>query len=111
MYVVCKKQGGGEVLRKWSQVEMIGSNYFGWVVNSGTGGVGIMVAEKWVEKVLEVRRVNARVIVRKLLFDKHILTVVSTYASQIGLSGEEEDDFWDRLVHVVSGIREREKLL
>ena len=38
-----------------------------------------MVAEKWMEKVLEVRRVNARVVVLKLLFNKHnILTVVST---------------------------------
>ena len=57
----------------------------------GTGGVGIMVAEKWVEKVLEVKRVNARVIVLKLLFDKHILTVVSTYAPQIGLSEEKKE--------------------
>ena len=51
---------------------------------TGTGGVGIMVAEKWVEKVLDVRRVNASVIVLKLSFDKRILTVVSTYAPQIG---------------------------
>ena len=67
---------------------------------TGTGSVGIMVAEKWVEKVLEVRRVNARVIVLKLLFDKHILTVVSTYAPQIGLSEEEKDEFWNTLGHV-----------
>ena len=33
-----------------------------WIgCDCGTGGVGIMVVEKWVEKVLEVRRVNARV--------------------------------------------------
>ena len=60
-----------------------------------------MVAEKWMEKVLEVRRVNARVIILKLLFDKRILTVVSTYAPQIGLSEEEKDVFWDTPVHVV----------
>ena len=69
MYAVCKKQG--EVMQEWSQVEMIGINYFEWVV-TGTGSVGIMVAEKWVEKVLEVRRVNARVIVQKLLFEKRM---------------------------------------
>ena len=76
--------------------------------DSGTGCVEIVVAEKWVERVLEVRRVNARVTVLKLLFDKHILTVVSTYAPQIGLSEENKDEFWDTLVHVVSGISERE---
>ena len=39
---------------------------------TGTRGVGISMAEKWVEKVLEVRRVNARVIVQKLLFEKRM---------------------------------------
>ena len=43
-----------------------------------------MVAEKWLEKVLEVRSVNARVIVPKMVIDKRMLTVVSTYAPQIG---------------------------
>ena len=59
---------------------------------------------------MEVRKVNASVIILKLLFDTCILTVVSTYAPQIGLSEEEEekDEIWDTLVHVVSGISERE---
>ena len=28
-YAVCKKQGGGVVLQEWSQVKMMGANYFG----------------------------------------------------------------------------------
>ena len=74
---------------------------------TGTGGVGIMVAEKWVEKMLEVRRVNARVVVLKLLFDKRILTVVSTYAPQIGLSEDEKDEFWDTCACCFRDKRER----
>ena len=74
---------------------------------TGTRGVGVLMDEKWVEKVLEVRRVNARVIVLKLLFDKNVLTVVSTFSPQIGLR-KEKDEFWDTIGPVVSGISERE---
>ena len=43
-----------------------------WIgCDSGTGSVGIKVADKWVERVLEVRRVNTRVIIQKLF--EHIL--------------------------------------
>ena len=35
--------------------------------NAGTGGVDILVAEKWIEKVIDVNRVNERIIVIKVI--------------------------------------------
>ena len=35
-----------------------------WIGNStGYGGVGIFIAEKWIDKVIDVKRVNDRIIV------------------------------------------------
>ena len=51
-----------------------------WIGNStGYGGVGIFIAEKWVDKVIDVKRVNDRIIVVKFLIGKRIVTAVSVY--------------------------------
>mgnify|MGYP006048020575 CR=1 FL=1 len=39
----------------------------------GTGGVGILVAEKWTDKVIDVRRVNERIMVLRVVIGKSIL--------------------------------------
>ena len=40
---------------------------FFWVAHSvDTGGVGILLPEKWIEKVIDVNRVNERIIVIKV---------------------------------------------
>ena len=60
-----------------------------WTGNSsGHGGVGIMVAEKWIEKVIAVNRVNDRLMSVKLLVGKTIMAIHSTYAPQQGLPKE-----------------------
>lgn len=42
------------------------------------------------------------------LFDTCIVTLVSIHTPQVGLSKEEKNDFLDTVVHVVSGISERD---
>ena len=43
----------------------------------GTAGVGMMVAEKWVKNVLEVKRVNERIMVVRVRVGKVILNLLS----------------------------------
>ena len=45
-----------------------------WSGNSkGTAGVGVFVAEKWIEKVFEVKRVSDRIILVKVIVGQRVL--------------------------------------
>ena len=60
-----------------------------WMGNDKcTGGVGSFVAEKWVDKVIDVNRVSDRIIMLKLMVVETISTAISVYAPQCGLSSE-----------------------
>ena len=72
---------------KWrgSSVRMIGGKdiryKFFWMGNDqGTGGVGILIAEKWVEHVVEVKWVSERICSIKVNVSFTILTIFSIYA-------------------------------
>ena len=77
----------------------------------GLGGVGIFAAEKYIDKVVEVRRVSDRVIVLKVLLGKTVLNVISAYAPQAGRPNEEKEEFWVLLARTVSEMNECEKLV
>ncbi|ESN91067.1 hypothetical protein HELRODRAFT_182318 [Helobdella robusta] len=66
-----------------------------WKGDDGTGGVGVMVREELVEKVLEVRRRSNGVIVLVIVFGKVIVRVISGYAPQQSRKEEEKDRFYD----------------
>ena len=84
---------------------------FFWLGNEqGTGGVGFLLAEKWVENVLEINRVSDRVCVIKINVGVSILTVVSVYAPQSGLDERTKDAFYDLLQCTVSKAADSECL-
>ena len=83
-----------------------------WIGNSkGTGGVGIFLAEKWVEKVSDIKRVSDRIMIMKLMIGKTIVSALCTYAPQSGLSEELKDEFYDSLIDVTSKLGEKEVVL
>ena len=63
----------------------------------GTAGVGVFVAEKWIEKVFEVKRVSDRIILVKIIVGQRVLCLLSVYAPQCGLSDAVKDLFYDQL--------------
>ena len=63
--------------------------------NKGTAGVGVFIAERWIDSVVNVVRVDERIMYVKLVIGKQIVNIVSAYAPQVGLSAEEKVDFWD----------------
>ena len=76
-----------------------------WSGNSkGTAGVGVFLAEKWIQKVFEVKRVSDRIILIKLVVGLRVLNVLSIYAPQSGLSDNDKDNFYDQLRAVTADI-------
>ena len=79
--------------------------------DKGTAGVGVFVAEEWLEKVFEVERVSDRIILMKLIVGQHVVTFLSVYAPQSGLSDEVKDLFFDQLRAVTARIPASEFLI
>ena len=83
-----------------------------WSGNSkGTAGVGVFVAEKWIEKVFEVKRVSDRIILVKIIVNQRVLCLLSVYAPQCGLSDSVKDLFYDQLRAVTAMIPALEFLI
>ena len=70
----------------------------------------MFIAERWIDSVVNVVRVNGRIMYVKMVIRKQILNIVSAYAPQVGLSADEKDDFWDSFIIVLSGIPKQESI-
>ena len=69
------------------------------------------MAEEWIEKVFEVQRVFDRIILVKLIVGRRVVTFLSVYAPQSGLSDEVKDLFFDQLRAVTARIPASEFLI
>uniref|UniRef100_A0A1S3ZVX0 Craniofacial development protein 2-like n=1 Tax=Nicotiana tabacum TaxID=4097 RepID=A0A1S3ZVX0_TOBAC len=76
----------------------------------GKNGVGILVDSHLTESVVEVRRVNDRLMTIKLVVGECTLNVVSAYAPQVGLDEEIKRHFWEGLDDIVSSIPPSKRL-
>ena len=83
-----------------------------WIGNQeGNGGVGAMLAEKWIQKVIHVNRVNDRLMLLKVLVGKRVVTIISTYAPQQGLSDNAKEKFYTDLILHTSKVDEKEVII
>ena len=55
----------------------------------------MLVAERWVDQIVSVNRVNEHIMSLKLVMGKNIMNIISAYAPQAGRREEEKDKFWD----------------
>ncbi|XP_070007557.1 uncharacterized protein [Nicotiana sylvestris] len=76
----------------------------------GKNGVGILVDRDLREYVVEVRRVNDRLMFIKFVIGECTLNVVSAYAPQAGLDEEVKRCFWEGLDEIVRSISPTERL-
>jgi hypothetical protein len=88
-----------------------GYKFFWKGCKDGTAGVGMMVAEKWVKNVIEVKRVNERIMAVRLRVGKAILNLISVYAPQVGRSMEEKEEFYIELGQVLLDVDEKEMVM
>ncbi|XP_070054765.1 uncharacterized protein [Nicotiana tomentosiformis] len=79
-------------------------------VQKGKNGVGILVDRELRESVVEVRRVNDRLIIIKLVIGECTLNVVSAYALHVGLDEEVKQRFSEGLDEIVRQVPPAEKL-
>ena len=63
-----------------------------------------------INSVVNVVRVNGWIMYVKLVIGKQIGNIVLASAPQVGLSAEENDDFWDSFIIVLSGIPKQESI-
>jgi hypothetical protein len=87
------------------------SKFFWSGSEEGVSGVGILVDERWIESVIEVRRVSERLIVVRVAIGRSVLNVVCAYAPQAGRSNEEKEGFLVMFGKTLSGISEMERLV
>ena len=81
-----------------------GSKFF-WVGNDhGTSGAGVLLAEKWVDKVYDIKQVSDRIILIKLLEEDAVLMVLSVYALQTRLEQSPKHAFYDCLQTALSKL-------
>ncbi|XP_055825059.1 uncharacterized protein LOC129893575 [Solanum dulcamara] len=73
-------------------------------------GVGILGDGDLREQVVEVRRINDRMIKIKLVIGGVNVNIISVYASYVGLNKEVKMLFWEELDKVVRGIPNSEKI-
>ncbi|KAG5605655.1 hypothetical protein H5410_027147 [Solanum commersonii] len=73
--------------------------------------VGILVDGDLREQVVEVRRINDRLMMVKIVIGGCSLSVISSYAPQVGLDEEAKKLFYEDLDDVVRGIPNTEKII
>ena len=82
-----------------------------WKGYSGVSGVGVIVPEEFIDKVVEVARVSERLMMVKLIVGKCLMNVVAAYAPQTGRSQEEKDNFWEAVWKLIEGIKKTERIM
>ena len=75
----------------------------------GNSGVGFLISDRWIDRIVDAMRVNERIMCLKVLIGDKLITHICAYAPQTGRSAEEKDSFWDQITCVngripVSGV-------
>ena len=100
-----KMEGIKQIVGKDSRYKLFWSGN-----DNATGGVGVLLAEEWWEKVFEVVRVSDRIILIRMTIGKTVFVFVCVYAPQANLSEFEKDRFYQMLQCTVAKIPASEQL-
>jgi len=89
---------------KGSGTKVMRGYKFFWQGGTGGAGVGLMVANKWVDCVMEVKRVNERMMVVRVNAGKRIINLLSVYAPQTGRPMNEKENFYQGLAKTLTDL-------
>ena len=86
-----------------------GKRYKLWMGSKAkTEGVGIFVAEKWVDSVVSVETHSERILVLKMVLGDRLLNVFTVHAPHSAKPDEERECFWNEVFHLASRILQNE---
>ncbi|ESO07299.1 hypothetical protein HELRODRAFT_76399 [Helobdella robusta] len=74
-------------------------------------GVGIFVREPLAQEILDIKRINSRLMWIKLRIEKQTMIIFSAYAPETGESEEMKNDFWTAFSDTISTIPKCETIL
>jgi len=77
----------------------------------GNAGVGLHISERWIDRIIDVKRVNERIMCLKVLISDKLVTCVCAYVPQTGRSVQEKDSFWDQMISVTGSIPASEMIV
>ncbi|KAJ8709706.1 hypothetical protein PYW08_009710 [Mythimna loreyi] len=100
---------------KWrgTKAREIGEGYKFYYCDSDgkRNGVGVVLDSKLKESVMEVHRMNDRIIVVKVMLENVMLNVVSVYAPQVGCNETVKEKFWEDFDTALMNIPVHEELI
>jgi len=70
----------------------------------GNAGVGLLISDRWISTIIDVKRVNECIMCLNVLIGDKLVTCICAYAPQTGRSAEEKDSFWDQMISVTGSI-------
>ena len=73
-------------------------------------GVGILVSNKILEQVVDVKRCNDRIMLVRIVLGGEITSIISAYRPQVGLDELEKLYFWDCTNNIIGNILRDEKV-
>jgi len=77
----------------------------------GVAGVGVLVHQKWIESMIEVKRVNERILVLRVVVGNHVLSVVSVYIPHVDRPLDEREELYFQLRKVLLSFTSVKKLV
>ena len=77
----------------------------------GIHGVGVLVSEEFVDKVVEVKRMSERLMMVKLVIGKCLMNVISGYAPQVGRRQVDKDMFWNAVYDLAERLKKEEMVV
>ena len=98
---------------KGNSAREIGNGYKLYYSGSreGRNGVGVIVSNTWKDKVIEVKRVNDRILRLSITIENRVLHIISAYAPQMGCPDAEKEAFREELEASIRIVKEEEKLI
>jgi len=70
----------------------------------GNAGVGFLISDSLIDRSVDVKRVNERIMCLKVLISDKFVTCICAYMPQTGRNAEEKDCFWDQMINVTGSI-------
>ena len=77
---------------------MSGYKFFWQGCKDGNAGVGLLISDRWIDRIVDVKRVNERIMCLKVLISDKLVTCICVYAPQTGRSAEKKDSFRDQMI-------------